>query len=229
MATRTLITTILRRAGGVALAACLPPLTLAQPINLQPPGPSSGVAALPLAAPAPTQAISLDAMRQAQAHLAAARVAYERGRTAEAEDKLERAETDLLNQPPSAADAHSTDTEHAITDIGTARRSLARRDRQDVLLAISDAMSAMNLAARVASPTPAALPATPAAAEVASSPAPMGTYALLPGHWALRGWKYAWVPPETIPRRAEYRPLVQGHYVWQNGEWQWVPAHYESN
>jgi hypothetical protein len=203
MVIRSPMTRILRCAGGLALAACLPR------INLQPPQP-----------------ISPDEVGQAQAHLAVARVAYEHGRTAEAEDAIERAETNLLNQPHGVGGARSPDSERAITDIGAARQSLARRDRQGVLLAISDAMSATTLAPRVPSPTPAAPPAVPTAAKVVL-PAPIVTYALLPGHWALHGWKYAWVPPETVPRRVEYRPFVQGHYIWRNGEWEWVPGHYE--
>ena len=226
MVTRSLITRILRGAGGMMLAACLPRLTLAQPINLQPPEPGRGVAPQPLSTPTPPQPISPDALGQAQAHLAAARVAYERGHTAEAEDALERAETDLLNQPPGVGGARSPDSERAVTDIEAARQSLTRR--QGVLLAISDAASATTLVTRV--PSSSSAPAAPPApAAVAAAPAPMVTYALLPGHWALQGWKYAWVPPETVPRRVEYRPFVQGHYVWRNGEWDWVPAHYEFN
>jgi hypothetical protein len=213
MVTRSLIAVSRRSAGGMALAACLTRLALAQPLSTQ----------------APTQPISPDALGQVQAHLAAARVTYERGRTSEAEGALERAETELLNQPPGVEGAHSPDTERAITDIGTVRQSLARRDRQGVLLGISDAMSAATLAARVPVSAPTPLPAAPAGAVVTEIPAPMLTYALLPGHWALQGWKYAWVPPEALPRRAEYRPFVQGHYVWRNGEWEWVPAHYDSN
>ena len=107
MVTRSSITRILRCAGGMTLAACLPRLTLAQPINLQPPEPGRGVAPQPLSTPTPPQPISPDALGQAQAHLAAARVAYERGHTAEAEDAIERAETDLLNQPPGVGGARS--------------------------------------------------------------------------------------------------------------------------
>lgn len=229
MVTRSLITRILRGARNMALAAGLPGLALAQPINLQPPEPGSNVSARPVPTQAPTQRFSPYALGQAQAHLAAARVAYERGRTAEAEDALDRAETDLLNQPPGVEGARSPDSERAITDIGTVRQSLARRDRQGVLLGISDAMSAATLAALVPVSAPTALTAAPARVVVTEIPAPTPTYALLPGHWDLQGWKYAWVPPEALPRRAEARPFVQGQYVWRNGEWEWVPAHYDSN
>ena len=55
---------------------------------------------------------------------------------------------------------------------------------------------------------------------------PTVTYALLPGHWALHGAKYVWVPPETVPRRVEAATLVPGRYVWRDGAYVWVPAHY---
>ena len=224
MVTRSLITRILRGAGGMMLAACLPRLTLAQADQSAAAGTGSRrVAPQPLSTPTPPQPISPDALGQAQAHLAAARVAYERGHTAEAEDALERAETDLLNQPPGVGGVRSPDSERAITDIGAARRSLAGRDRQGVLLAISDAASETTLVTRVPSSAPAAPPAAPAA--VAAAPAPMVTYALLPGHWALQGVEeYAWVPPETIlPPSGVSAAFVKGHYVWRNGEWKsWV-------
>ena len=224
MVAPTPITIILRGAGCVALAAGLPLVALAQPVNLQPPGPSSSVSTLSL----PAAALPPDATGQAQAHLAAARVADERGRIAEAEDALERAETDLLNQPLGVAVLRSPDADRAIRDIGVARGSLMTRDRQSVLLAINDAMSATTRVAPVLSPAPSA-PGAPVPAEVTASPAPMVTNALLPGHWALQGWKYVWVPPDTVSRRVENRPVVQSHYVWRNGEWEWIPAHYGSD
>jgi hypothetical protein len=52
------------------------------------------------------------------------------------------------------------------------------------------------------------------------------TRALLPGHWALRGSNYVWVPPETMLREVRTAALVQGGYVWRNGSYVWAPTHY---
>ena len=52
------------------------------------------------------------------------------------------------------------------------------------------------------------------------------TRALLPGHWALHGSNYVWVPPETRLRDVQTSATVQGRYVWRNGSYVWVPTHY---
>jgi WXXGXW repeat (2 copies) len=59
-------------------------------------------------------------------------------------------------------------------------------------------------------------------------PQPVITRALLPGHWALQGARYVWVPPETTLRRVQSAGLVPGAYVWRNGAYLWVPTHYEN-
>jgi hypothetical protein len=59
-------------------------------------------------------------------------------------------------------------------------------------------------------------------------PQPVITRALLPGHWALHGARYVWVPPETTLRRVQSAGLVPGAYVWRNGAYVWVPTHYEN-
>jgi len=57
--------------------------------------------------------------------------------------------------------------------------------------------------------------------------APIVTYALLPGHWALRGADYVWVPPERVLRPVQSGVPVPGRYVWRDGAYVWVPAHYD--
>ena len=57
-------------------------------------------------------------------------------------------------------------------------------------------------------------------------PEPVITRALLPGHWALHGARYVWIPPETTLRRVQSAGLVPGSYVWRNGAYVWVPTHY---
>src|SRR5215472_2400376 len=67
-----------------------------------------------------------------------------------------------------------------------------------------------------------ASPAPPPIARPAPSlTQPTATYALLPGHWQLEGAQYVWVPPETVPRPVEYRPFIEGHYSWRDGQWVW--------
>jgi hypothetical protein len=58
------------------------------------------------------------------------------------------------------------------------------------------------------------------------SPISVTTRALLPGHWALHGSNYVWVPPETKLRAVQTAALLQGGYVWRNGTYVWVPTHY---
>ncbi len=72
-------------------------------------------------------------------------------------------------------------------------------------------------------------PVGSAPALVRPPPAPPATYALLPGHWQLRGARSVWVPPETRLRRVETRPFVPGRYVWRDGRWIWVPSHYANS
>lgn len=170
--------------------------------------------------------------------LLAARSTLRLGRTGEAQEALERAETRLLDRAVLPANVESPDTQRAVLDVGDARRALIARDRPGALRAIDDALAMLAVAPSPAlPPAPAAsalpmqlAPAPAAMVQAVPSPppsvAPAVTYALLPGHWVLDGWQYVSVPPETVPRRVEYRPLVQGQYVWRNGRWQWVPAHY---
>lgn len=56
-------------------------------------------------------------------------------------------------------------------------------------------------------------------------PPPVITRALLPGHWALHGARYVWVPPETTPRPVRSAEVLPGAYVWRNGAYVWVPTH----
>ncbi len=154
--------------------------------------------------------------------LEAARRGFAAGRTGEA---LERAETRLLQRSAGLPGANPPMREPAFRDIGVARRALAVRDYQGALHAIDNALAASALAAR---PAPPASPG-PAVATVATMPAvPTVTYALQAGHWQLQGAEYLWVPPETVPRPVQYRPLIQAHYayVWRDGKWAWVPTHY---
>jgi hypothetical protein len=150
------------------------------------------------------------------------------GRTGEAQEALELAESRMLNRAVDPTRAASPDSDHPVLDVGAARQALAAHDRPGAARAIDDAIVA------VSSPPPVT-PIVSAPVVVASPPSPPPpepppvTYALLPGHWQLRGANYVWVRPETTQRRIEERPYVQGRYVWRDGAWVWVPDYYEGN
>ena len=208
-------------------------ISLAQPIDLWAPprtigarglapgGPSSAIAPrLPLP-PVPEN-------DPPHAFLEAARSAVDRGQTGEAQEALERAETRLLDRAVGMNSAQEADDRRVVLDIGVARQALAAGDRHGTLRAIDDALAAPYLVARPAPPMPST--PTPVADVTLPPPSPPSvTYALLPGHWQLEGTRYVWVPPETALRRVEARPLVDGRYVWLDGEWHWMAAHYEDN
>ena len=208
-------------------------IALAQPIDLQAPPQTAGDGSLAPGGPRSTIAPRLPEPPvprndPPQTFLEAARSAVDRGQMGEAQEALERAETRLLDRAVGMNSAHEPDDRRAMLDIGVARQALAAGDRAGTLRAIDDALAAPYLVARRAPPLPAT--ASPVADVTLPPPDPPPvTYALLPGHWQLEGARYVWVPPETALRRVEARPLVEGRYVWRDGEWRWVPAHYEDN
>ena len=205
--------------------------TLAQSVDLR----ASNIAPADtrkMVAPAlPTPAVPatdspIDFLRAAQAALA-------RGRTEETQEALERAETRLLDGSAGSGIAGPS-SPPGLPDIRAARRALAVRDRAASTRAIDAALAALAApAAAVVGPgsADAALPprrqAAPAvvAAAVPAAPPPV-TKALLPGRWELRGAKSVWVPPDTELRSVDERPWLEGRYVWKDGAWVWVPAHY---
>ena len=163
--------------------------------------------------------------------LLAARTAVERGRSGEAQEALERAETRLLDRSLSRSSVRVPDDRRAVRDIATARRAIAARDRSATLRAIDDALAADTAVAQAYPPPGAASrPSYPqSSASVRAYPPPLGpsvTYALLPGHWQLRGARWIWVPPDTRLRPVQAVSLTPGRYVWLNGAYVWVPAHY---
>jgi hypothetical protein len=206
-------------AAGLACWSAAPLPALAQPTPLLPPtgvltgnGPQSYThSASVTALPSPT--LPTDA--PPGAFLEVARTAPQGGRTGEAQEALERAETRLLDHPVAPAQIDVPDDTRAVLDIGVARRALARRDRSGAIRAIDEALAASALAARPMPPMPVA--SAPAATPAPAPPVPAVTYALLPGHWQLDGARCAWVPPDTSLRRVEDRPFVQGHYVYTSG------------
>ena len=53
------------------------------------------------------------------------------------------------------------------------------------------------------------------------------TFVLYPGHWQLVGARYAWVKGDETLREVSAQVYVQGHFVWRDHAWVWVPDHYE--
>lgn len=198
---------------------------LAQPADLRPPShdrPASNItpatARSTIAPRLPAPPVGLG--EPPRALLLAARAAVEGGRTGEAQEALERAETRLLDRSTVPSRASVPDNARVVLDIGAARRALAARDRPATLRAIDDALAALDHApetmpVEAAAPVaaPLAVPLFPPAQ--AYAPPPVTTYALLPGHWTLRGATYEWTPPETMLRRVETQRAVQGRYVWR--------------
>lgn len=184
-----------------------------------------------------------------RAYLDSARKAVERGQFGEAREALERAETRLLDSTVVLASAVEPDTQRAVHDVGVARHDLTVRDRQGAIRAIDDALLILELSPKsppapiptdVIQPTPlqgapislapadvSGAPLSPApVAVVTPPPSPSVTYALLPGHWQLKGARYVWIPPETTPRVVVARRLVPNQSVWEDGRWVYVPSHY---
>jgi hypothetical protein len=182
-----------------------------------------------------------------RAYLESARQAVERGHPGEAREALERAETRLLDSAVVLAGAGEPDTQRAVLDVGIARHDLTVRDHQGAIRAIDDALLVLELVPRSPpAPTPTDLiqpaplqgapislapadmsnaPSTPPPI-AAVTPAPSVTYALLPGHWQLKGARYVWIRPETAPRLVVARRLVPHQNVWEDGHWVYVPSHY---
>lgn len=160
--------------------------------------------------------------------LQAAREAVLRGRSGEAQEALERAETRVLDRSVIASMGTAPDSDRIVLDIAVARRALAAHQPPVALRAIDDALRPSDQAV---SPAAVAAYAAPGVAETEVSVptlrpvVPTTTYALLPGRWELHGATYHWVPPDTVPRRVVARSLVPARYEWRNGAWVWVPVH----
>jgi WXXGXW repeat (2 copies) len=182
---------------------------------------------LVMAPAAPVLPVPSDDPPSAFLSLSTARRAAAVGRTGEAREALERAETRLLDRDLPTAAASVPDNQQAVLAISAARRALAVHERQAAITAIDDAIAAAGRSQpQVAATTPLPRLVAPAA-PLAPLPAPQPviTRALLPGHWALHGARYVWVPPETTLRRVQSAAFVPGAYVWRNGAYVWVPTH----
>ncbi len=205
--------------------------TLAQPVDLRASkiGPADAGNMVAPALPIPAVSVTdspIDFLR-------AARSALARGRTGETQEALERAETRLLDDSAGSGIAGPS-SPPGLANVRAARRALAARDRAGATRATDAAIAALKTpAAAVAGPgsadpaLPPRQPAAPAivAAAVPAAPPPV-TKALLPGRWELRGAKSVWLPPDTELRSVDERPWLQGSYVWKDGAWVWMPAHY---
>lgn len=69
-------------------------------------------------------------------------------------------------------------------------------------------------------------PLPPPRREPPPPPPPGRAYVWEPGHWRWDGHRYDWRGGHYIPRRAEYRQFVPGHWANRHGTWVWVPQHW---
>jgi hypothetical protein len=207
-------------AASVTIVAGVATQAAAQPTPLLPPTiGNSAAAAASVGTPVDTDA---------RAFLISARSAIERGRTAEAREALERAETRLLGLATSSLPPVEADNRQSVQLIVTARRSLTLNDHPAALRAIDAALEATGVDARPQPLPPLAIAAPVPLAEpmISAPPAPDITRALQAGHWALDGADWKWVPPETVLHPVQTAPRVGGQYVWRDQRYVWVPAHH---
>jgi hypothetical protein len=160
--------------------------------------------------------------------LRAARLSLTGGRTGEAQEALERAETRLLDdtaRPGMAAPPALADTRAARQALAVRNPAGAARNVDAAIAALSTPAVAVTFPLSVAAPVQIEPVAPVAIAALPLAPPPV-TKALLPGRWELRGAKSVWVPPDTDLRRVDERSWLQGRYVWKDGAWVWSAAHY---
>ena len=217
-----------------AVLLCLPTLALAaEPVSLRASNITSADVRSTVAPALPAPSVGDSA--PPVSFLEAARAALARGRTGETQEALERAETRLLDRSADPREVGRPDTHAPVVEIGIARSSLALRDQAGAARAIDNAIAALATPsdrpvaqrAPAAGPLPLTAPAqTNLAVAVPAALPPSETHALLPGRWELHGTKYRWLPPETQLRQVEDRPFVEGHYVYRDRAWNWVPAQY---
>ena len=214
--------------GPAAQARTVTPAPGSQPGSAMQPPDVQGItaAALPLPQVPATDAPSV--------LLLVARQALQAGRAGEAQEALERAETRLLDRAPGPPAAAVPDEQQAILAIAAARRALAMHDRASAIRAVDDALAAAAFPLEATpGPAPTLVPGSPAQPPVGAASAPFPepvrpvvTLGLLPGHWALHGANWGWIPPDTRLRPVQAAPPVEGRFVWRDGAYAWVPAHY---
>ena len=222
---------------------------VAQPINLLGPLPAQGTvqsAALPPPRPGTSlpmvPAVTTYDFDAAVPPLEAAHAALDGRRFGLAGQDLEVAETRLLNGGALPNATGITSGGQALAQVRLARDATRQRDRQTAMTAVSIAIAAAERPVTVQAP-PVVVLAPPISAEplsVASSPpsqlppappppppVPMTTKAMLPGHWQMGKWQYAWVRPQTTLHSVSSQFPVQGQFVWKDGKgWIWMPSHY---
>jgi hypothetical protein len=222
---------------------------VAQPINLLGPLPAQGTVQS-AALPAPRPGSSPPTMPGVTAYdsdaavppLEAAKAALGGRRYGLAGQELEVTETRLLNGGAMPNATGITSGGQALAQVRLARDATRQRDRQTAMTAVSIAIAAEERPVTVLTPPVVALaPLTPAEPLAAASlpppqlppppppprPVPMTTKAMLPGHWQIGKWQYAWVRPQTSLHPVSSQLPVQGQFVWKDGKgWVWMPSHY---
>ncbi len=196
----------------------------AQPLSLTPANDPARSVTLPDTRSAIPPALSVPTADSPVLLLATARRAATVGRTEEAHEALDRAETRSLDRSVAPTAASAPDQQHAILAVDTARHALATHDRDAALAAIEDALATVNRPSQRIAMTRPSL--TVPASRGATPPESVITRALLPGYWALSGARYVWVPAETTLRTVEITQLVPDGYAWRDGSYLWIPTHH---
>lgn len=163
----------------------------------------------------PTPAVGADAAPRR--YLSDARDALKRGRTGEAQEALERAETRLLdrgNPETPEGPAHA----QLLQSATEARQALGAHQAKRAI-EILDAELSAPLAAPGGAYAPTGAP-PPGAPPGAVPPGPAA--AIAPGGWAWNG--YQWVFQSAYPP-VPYARWIPGHWAWRGG-WVWIAGHW---
>jgi hypothetical protein len=166
----------------------------------------------------PTPAVGPDA--SARQFLLDARQALAAGRTGEAQEALERAETRLLDRAVAPSRAEDPNRSPLVTQITAARQALGNKDMVRTLQIVDAALSIPPLPAghRYAAVPP------PRAEHV--PPSPGVRYVWVPGHWLWNGSEYVWNPGSYLARPAPSLHFIPGHWEPRGGGWVWVAPHW---
>jgi hypothetical protein len=157
-------------------------------------------------------------------YLEDARRALATGRTGEAQEALEHAETRLLDRSVAPSRINDPSRNPQANAVAQARLALGAGDRAGAMRIIDASLGARPVAA---APPPPPLPYPPVPAPQAEivPPPPAPHYRWEPGHWHWNGAAYVWVAGHYVTRRgpAQYVP---GQWVWNGNAWLWEPAHW---
>jgi hypothetical protein len=213
--------------GGPAGAQGSPPVS-GQASNITP-----GDTGSPIAPPLPAPPVADDS--GPAAFLRAARVALAGGRSGEAQEALERAESRLLDRSVPYGHEGDQDMSRVVAEVAQARRALGSGNTPRALQLVDTALAAVagpqmgeaGLPAAVAPPPAVPYPPVPPLQAEQVPPPPGPRHVWEPGHWQWQDGRYIWVSGHYFIPPAAYAHYAHGHWVQSGGAWIWIPAHWE--